>query len=294
MFREFYEWYTKKLRKSPLIVIAGSLVALFAAVGSIYSGVHAISDFSNFIKSHYFENQFLYEKLEKINTGLNIDFIETIIEKPAIVKKLPSQLTDYVKTEKGDWIENNTPSGLENYTERIYIHKKYFIQLIINNDGIIVSYAVTIRDSEFNPKIPIEIYHGDKEGKIYPYIFNLRLGKAKLTDIKDYEPEEINISNWGMNYFYIESHYFGNPGFYKHYLLALSPSGCCIGENIGYKLVELGDEEDKSIKNNKIAEFRKVITPNTFAVINGWENENLLKYFIKEGVGPNYYDIREF
>jgi len=294
MFKKFYKWYTKKLRKSPLAIIVGSLVALFAAVGSIYSGIQAIGNFYNFINTHYFENQILYKKLAKINTGLNIDYIETIIGPPTIIKRLPSQITEFIKTEDGKWVEKSTPSGLEVYEERIYVHKKYFLQVIINNEKTIMSYAITTRDPNFNPKIPIEIYHGTKEGKIYPYILNLRLGKAKLTGLKDYEPAEINISNWGMHYFYVESHYFGNPGFYKYYLLALSPSGCCISENIGYKLVELGHEEDKSIKNNKIAEFRKIMTPNTFAVVNGWENENLLKYFIKEGVGPNYYDIREF
>jgi len=237
--------------------------------------------FYNLINTRYFEDQILYEKLGKINTGLNIDFTETIIGKPTIIKRLPLQLTDYIKNENGKWVSISTQSGLGAYEERIYVHDKYFVQLIINEEKMIVSYAITNRRSDFNPKIPIEIYHGSKEGEIYPYISNLRLGKARLADLKDYEPEELNISNWGMHYFYVESQYFGNPGFYKHYLLALSPSGCCINENTAYDLVKFGMEKDTPTK--EVLEFRKTLIPNTFAVINGWENENLLKFFNQRG-----------
>jgi len=294
MFRSFYFWYRKKLKKKPIIIIVGSFITLFAALGSIYSGFNAISAFSNLIKSHYFENEFIYERLKKINTGLDINFVETIIGKPAITKRLPSQMTENVKSENNEWVEKKTFSELDNYAEKIYVHKKYFIQIIINNKGTVVSYAITTRNSKFNPEIPVKIYRGDRRGGSYPYISNLRLGKMKLTDIKDYLPETINIGNWGMLYFYVEANYFGNPGFYKHYLFSLSPSGCCIDKKIFFKLDKFINEKDISIKNPKVNEIRFDIVPNTFAVVNGYGNEKLLEYLIKKGIGPNYYDIREF
>ena len=284
-----------KIKKNPIIVVAVGMVAIFATIGSIYGGIQAFIWFSGIIKERYFENEILYQRLREINTGLNVDFVESIVGKPAITKRLPDQLTNNIKTEGGEWELIDYPSGVGEYTERIYVHKKYFLQIITNPEGIISSYAVTTRSPDFNPYVPIELYRGESSGKTYPYISNLGLGKMKLSDLKDYEPDSINISNWGMQYFYVESDYFGNPGFYKHYLFGLSPSGCCVDEDVDYKMLELGmDREDISMNNPKVKELRLKLKPNTFGVINGWENKKLLEYLLKEGLGVNYYDIREF
>jgi len=303
-FHRWYIWYINKIKKSPLIAIGGSFVAIFAAIGTIYSGINAIAALFRFVNYHFFENYFLYKQLEKINTGVNVDFVEMIIGKPAKIKKLPSELTNYVLSEKGDFIKQTIPLGLDNLTERIYVHEKYFVQLIVNNEGIVVAYAITTRNPKFNPKIPLKIYRTDEKSinaplngkiKIYPYISKLRLGKSKLTELKNEKPEKINIGDGGMKYFYVESHYFGKPGFYKQYLFGFSPAGCCIPDNVETRLVELEDEEDKTLQNSKILNLRNTIIPNTFAVIQDpWEYKNLLKYFMEVGIGPNYYDIWEF
>jgi hypothetical protein len=295
----FYKWYSDRIKKNVFVMIITIIIATFAAIGSIYGGVQAFNAISNTIQEKYFENQILYERLAKINTGLNIEFVEDIIGKPAIIKKLPSQLVNYTKSSDGTWKDVSYPSGLDEYTERIYIHKKYFLQIITNAENIISSYAITTRDPSFNPRVPLEIYHATSQESMYPYITDLNIGKMKITDLKD-TPENINIGNWGMNYFYIETYYFGNPGFYKHYLFELSPSGCCLSDNVAYEqLISIESTERKEGINNykdnkKILEMRSTIKPNTFGVINGFENKKLFEFFTKEGLGPNCYEIREF
>ncbi len=284
------QWYITKVKKSPAAMIAGSIIALFAVFGSLYGGAQGITHLYGFIERSFFENKILYQELEKITIGMNISFLKSIFGEPAIKKKLPAKLTDYIKNQEGKWEAFQHPSEVDKYTEIIYVHKKYYLQVIINEEGRVVAYAVTTRDSNFNPEIPIGISFAGGDS-----IDGLKLGKMTLRDLRDYEPTDTNIGNWGMFYFYVEADYFGNPGFYKHYLFGLSYSGCCLTDEAGTKLVGLGmREEDKSINNRKIKDFRLNLEPNTFGVIDGWNNLKLLDYFIKVGVGANYYDIREF
>lgn len=275
---KIYQLYKLKLKKNPIITIIGSLIALFAAIGSLYSGVNAITKLYNFIESNYFENRILYENIEKLNIGLNIDFIDSIVGNPIIIKKLTANSISHQETQEDKEIEK-----LENYIERIYRHNKYYLQIITDNKNNVVAYAVTIRDRKFNPEIPPK------------YIFGSKLGQATLSRLKNSEPDMTNVGNWGFINFYVEANYFGNPGFYKHYLFGLSPSGCCIDDALEYELLVLWTKYEKgTITSEEINNLRKLLKPNTFGVIDGWKDKELLDYFISEGIGVNYYDVREF
>jgi len=294
----FYRWYFRQIKESPLLIIIGSILALFSLIGSAYGGIQALESVRDYIEVRYFENSILYQKLEKINIGLAIEFAESIIGEPTIVKNMPLQLTDYTRGEDGRWVDKDYPSGLEDYVQRIYVHEKYFLQIITDSNKSIVSYAITTRDKGFNPKFPVELItvKKDDSGDIItePYIENLRIGKMAPIDLKEYKPEHVNIGSWGQLYFYVEALYFGRPGFYKHYLLGLSHTGYYSDEEMDSKVTDLGfDKKEYSPKDKEIVDLRKEMVPNTFGVINGYEHKDLFDYFIKEGIGVNYYDIWE-
>ncbi len=276
---KIYHWYKFKLEKNPAVVIISSLIALFAVIGSLHGGVNAAISLYNFIESNYFEDRILYKNLERLNTGLNIDFVDSIIGSPIIIKKLAVNSMNYKELQENEWVEELES---KKYTERIYKHSKYFLQIITDKENMVAAYAVTIRDKKFNPGIPLK------------HIFSLQLGRMTLSDLTNYEPIMTNIGNWGMSSFYVEANYFGNPGFYKHYLFGLSDSGCCVDDELSYQLLELGHKYRKgTITSGEINNLRKLLKPNTFGVVDGWRNKNLLDYFMSEGIGVNYYDTRE-
>lgn len=255
MLKKFYDWYVAKFKKHPFASIVGGIVTLFVTLGGMYGGFQAVDKLVSFLEVKFFEDRALHRNLEKINTGLTVDYVNSIIGKPVITKRLPDELAEDRKNENGEWTTNYYDSGLQDYKERIYVHKKYFLQIIANKDDSVVAYAITIRDPSFNPKIPLDIYQAGKNGKDLPYISGLKLGKMKLSALKTYLPVRIRIWNTSKFVFYYEENYFGFPGFYKSYLFAWSPAGCLLG-NDEYRLYKLSDETSQSIQNKKILSFR--------------------------------------
>ncbi len=127
-----------------------------------------------------------------------------------------------------------------------------------------------------------------------------RLGEMKLSEIDYGKPEPIRIVDTSKFMSYVEVNYFGNPGFYKYYLFALLPIPTELETTLELhqQLRKLSTEEDKSIDNEKIAECRSQLVPNTFCIVQGphsEETDNLLEYLTSiEWLWDTWSDTREF
>ncbi len=64
--RIFYNWYTERFKKHPIIVISRSIAAIIITVGGLYGGFQAISEVVDTIEAKYYENTIIYEKLERL------------------------------------------------------------------------------------------------------------------------------------------------------------------------------------------------------------------------------------
>lgn len=239
------------------------------------------------------ETQRLYGILQKINTDLNVDFVESFLGKPAISKALPSQLRVSAKDEHGTWTTILSPLSLEGYKRRVYVHEKFFVQLFTDPDGTVIAYAVSSRKADFNPRIPLTIYRG---GDVQPEIGNLKLGEMRLSALKGPYPQEIHIVETSKFLSYVERSNFGNPGYYKDYVFALLPVPSELKANTLARslLRDLSRRSDWSPQSTEIRALRSTLNPNTYCIVSR-NNEQLLKYLTAdEWLWDTWSDTREF
>lgn len=284
--KNFFTWYLDKFKKSTVFTILASIVVIFGAIGTVYGGLKALEPLYNFVVKKdltpYVKSsrEIAYEKISKINTGIHINYLKPIIEEPIKTRGLSGEL-------KG-------------YSEYLYADNFFFLQIIINEEGAIVAYAVTLIEDYFKPELP-KIF--SSSNKI------LKLGDITFSDINN--PVAIIAGFNGMAPFYEEQYYFGNPGFYKMYFLNWSPSG--IQEELSdrdydilYKLAENKNKYKKAFTLNSdifreefIGEedsiYRYYVKPNTYGVIQEWAENDLIKYISEErnGIGVDRYDVRD-
>lgn len=308
--KKFIGWYRKKFGEKPFIVIITSIVSISGAIGTVYSGTVAIKSTSEYIEKSFFKNDAEYEKIDRINTGLSIDYIELVLEnKPARVQKLPKNIGDF--------------------TENIYVKPSYFLQIITNKERRVVFYSVTARDENFKPNLPYGFQAFGESNSVK------RLNESFFSDFPN--PESF-YANFSVKFiFYEDEYYFGNPGHYKTYYLANSPAGYQGEDNdlslvfdlhdkykddervpFGFRILnfdtEVLTEDEYKIPSilpkelamhrlflpNEVIALRNKIKPNTFAVAEKWLDEDepkLIEYLYeaedRNGIGPNYLDSRE-
>lgn len=288
-----YRWYIARAKIRPVMVIVSSIVAIFAAMSSIYGGVQAIGHLYGYTKSVFFENVAIYEALDKINTGVSTEYVEQFVGRPTITVRLPIP-------------------PLAHYTERIYAHKKYFLRTVTDLEGVVLFYSVTARDADFEPRVPLELYELNENSEEIAVIKNLRLGKFSFPDLVD-DPVFARFDFSSKLFYYNETFYFGNPGFYKHYIFEFSNSGCCIDRQPHSRIgaTQLLDAT-REFKNSEGARqilqtYRTGLHPNTFGVYFGkssigmlnylgrvkGEKDELLEYLIGDGISVDYYRARD-
>ncbi len=220
----------------------------------------------------------LYEKLARINTGISQDYVDQNFGKPSITK-------NYLKT----------------YTEQIYAHRKFFVRTISDQNGEIVFYSVTTRTKDFRPPFPLHWVLPD-----------FRLGKTDFKSIDSY-PQAIAMNDSSKLFYYNESHYFGNPGFYKTYFFEASTSGCCWNDRLPEQHFQInplkmvytkidqwtatsGDTHTKVFESG-LEQFRAPLVPNTYGVISAHleqrHEKNLVDYLMATGISVDHFVARE-
>ncbi|WP_227659818.1 ETEC_3214 domain-containing protein [Hafnia alvei] len=235
----------KALKKSLIaVVLSGAL-----AISGYFGALNGVFDLYQNIADNFFQKK-AEDNLHVIYTGASIKYIESIFGAP-------------VK-------EEHSEDGKVN--EYIYSFRKFYLQVVYDNNNTVILYSVTSKDKDFHPEIPY-------------------LDKTLGHKFKDFG-NDINYLQSGYSskfYQYEEGHYLGNPGNYRNFYLAYNPAGVDY-----FELHSLPDfyNNNKFPPNKKdLEEFRSNNAPNTFGVgdIHGGPEGLELSF----GLGIDYYDARD-
>jgi hypothetical protein len=235
----------KALKKSLIAVVLSGVLAISGYFGTL----NGLFDLYQNIADNFFQKK-AEDSLHVIYTGASIKYIESIFGAP-------------VK-------EEHSEDGKVN--EYIYSFRKFYLQVVYDNNNTVILYSVTSKDKDFHPEIPY-------------------LDKTLGHKFKDFG-NDINYLQSGYSskfYQYEEGHYLGNPGNYRNFYLAYNPAGVDY-----FELHSLPDfyNNNKSPPNKKdLEEFRGNNAPNTFGVgdIHGGPEGLELSF----GLGIDYYDARD-
>lgn len=227
---------------SVVVVAAGYLFASVGALNGMFDLYQNISD-------KFFQKQ-AEDNLQVIYTGSSIKYIESIFGPP-------------VK-------EEHSKNGEVN--EYIYSFKKFYLQVVYNNENTVIFYSVTSKDKDFHPGIP---YLG-----------------GQLGDKFNAFGDGINYLQSGYSskfYKYEEGHYLGNPGNYRNFYLAYNPAGVDYFEL--QPLPDFYNNSESYPREKDLNKYRSNNAPNTFGIGNilGSPDGPELTY----GIGINYYDARD-
>lgn len=261
--------YNQK-KKWPIFVLIGATITILAGLGDVLDFGKNVFEIGSKAISNFNKHEEIYKKLQKVNTGLSSDYIDQLFGKPSIIRPMGTQ------------------SQFINYIERLYVSDLYFLYTISEKStNKIFFYSVTTRDENFNPLLPMP--SSNKNAK-------LRLGKATLTEIEPNQPQNVSADASSKFISYTELDNFGNRGYYKDYVLGYAPAGYTKltdeQSSIIFSFTELS--RSKNREKNKLQDFRKTYSPNSFGVI-GEINDNSLYEILSIGmIGIDYFDAREF
>ena len=179
-----------------------------------------------------------YARLRRLGINAQLAFFTSVLgEPPAVRRTMMVQMPDYEAEmpEDADWEEWEHPIAGFAFTECFFIDRDYYVQTISDHDDTVVAFSVTTRNRRFAPRfraIPRPSLWQRLRWRLrgeesYWEFFELRLGHTRFSDVMKrtglgYSLPELRPSLGARTYSYSEVHYFGNPGYYQHYVFTAS------------------------------------------------------------------------
>ena len=201
-------------------IIAAILVAVLDTLVFVRQGPSIARFF--YMLTPFGRRRTLYKDLAKIAPGMQVGYATRVLGEPEL------------RNMKGA------------YQEFVYDKKDCYVQAVIGESNAILLLSVTARDSRFHP--PTWVTRARWSPRPDPT--DSRLGRFGFDEIASPDRPPDGVSGWcgARRYGYIESYYYGNPGNYQTFLLALNDAGHVWGmDSLGQisrlflKPVELGD-----------------------------------------------------
>lgn len=194
------------------------------------------------------------------------------------------------------------------YDEFVYIDEDSYGDAIATKEGQVEFYAVTSRTKEFRPRI----WGQDVYWSLANNSKGLKLGEFTFADfpMKD-DPD--GIMGWlgARRFHYAECYYFGNPGLYQTYVLAVNDAGWIDPLTVNVLPIFHGDVLLGSFAgplgapSTQLADFlaleeirtlRRVTKPNTYGVLGPHlgPDQILAMDSLVSSIGPNLDQVRRF
>lgn len=251
------EW----LKHHPVILIISILIVI---VSSITTLIKAGKDLYQFYKKTIGYNAELDNLLNSLSVEVDIGYLNSALGSPAIKN---CRLIRY-KISRIKSLEN--PLDLEekeeeaNYNEYFYIHKHYYVQAIVDQNGKVGMYSITSRSKKYLPQLKTDLG------------FPIRLGKSTYSDITVKPLKVAGLRGMNLKHFNYYEVYLFEPGNYRHAVLSTNPNGY-IGK-VGRLDWEIGDifakqfpiDSNEFPMHKKHQDFRKNTTINTYTVSTPW------------------------
>lgn len=141
----------------------------------------------------------LYKDLAKITPGMQVGYATRVLGEPEL------------KNMKGG------------YQEFVYDKKDCYVQVVTGESDAILLLSVTARNSRFHAPTWVTTARWSPR----PDPKNSHLGHFRFDQIASADRPPWGVSGWcgARRFGYIESYYYGNPGNYETFLLALNDAG---------------------------------------------------------------------
>lgn len=266
MVKKINDWYENKFKQYPAVTLIITIGVIVVSIGTFLTNIREIHGLFGDVYQNIFLGKYHneYDLIKGLNVGISLNYL---------VAKLGTPLfeTEFFRDEKGAI-----------YYEMAYSAKPYFLHFVLNEDKSVVLYTVIARKEDFHPIIPLP---GGKEYK---------LGVSRLADLSD-SPKHIAIDYSSKFWYYTETNYFGNLGFYRYYLFGLTPLGTDYSKNESdnYPYFPSEEEIEKGLTKSEIIEKkRKRYIPNAFCITSEFIDVDLLDYVQNYYLGFDYFYAR--
>jgi hypothetical protein len=207
-------------------------------------------------------------------------------------------------------------------TEHVFVLPEAYVQAVTDAHGKVGLFAVTTRDKRFHPRLN---YHPGGASDMR----DVELGRTRFSELVGLPT---GVRGWlaARRFGYAETYYFGNPGYYQTYVVALNDAGyladislvSAIGGDGGTDLnwfpglpvpaprrrmwsqrpvapvrPEPGNEIARFLTSPAVQSFRTDSVINTYAVISTWMERRLQEdtgsgWGIRYGIGPDHDVVR--
>ncbi|MFP5319540.1 MAG: ETEC_3214 domain-containing protein [Acidimicrobiia bacterium] len=179
------------------------------------------------------------QKVVKLAANYQVDFFSSILGPPAM---------------------KTTARRIPPLTEWIWVDPLFFVQAVTDNEGTIVRWAVTSRDKRFRPTF------------VVPGTPPITLNETPFSGVDDNAVHEVEGWLAAHQGFYGERLYFGYPGSYQTFFLAISPTGYSehvFTRQVGSMLSTPGNSLNSAavtaaLSDPDVRKFRAVAPPNTY------------------------------
>ena len=225
-----------------------------------------------------------YARLARLGTGAQLSFFTAVLgEPPAIRRKLTAAVPEliegsdeFVQVEMILW-------------ESFFIDRDYYVQTLTDETDTVVAFSVTTRHATFRPTFygvrgpsRLErIWLKSRRRPTWTSLFKVRLGHTRFANIETWTgPEKIKAFLGARPFGYSERYYFGNPGYYLHYVFTASSAAGRAPVGPINEVVDIGDFEwpsDTDMRSFEevsqsvgIARMRRDTAVTTYTVIGDW------------------------
>ncbi len=204
------------------------------------------NDISTFY-ANFIKQKRAEDGLQLMNAGVYVKHVESVFGPPILV----------------DYHDKN------DYYQYTYSVKNFYMQVVFNMKGTCIFYSVTVKNPKFKPLLPF---------------VKMQLGETFKSYSDKSEFISVNMSSKVAQY--QESFHLGNPGNYRHLVLAYNNLGA------SYHDFDFFDYEDVARpKKAEIEKFREQAYPNVFGVtasyLDGKEVEQIF------GIGVDFFTSRD-
>jgi hypothetical protein len=209
-------------------VSVGDVATLVAAVIAVAGFLGPVRAYYNRTVGRRFD---LYRRFERLGVGAHQSFFETVIgEAPAIRRSITRDLPDYSALPDD---ESEPPLVEHVFTEALWVDPLFYAQTVADTDGTVLGFSITTRKRRFAPRFAVPrpvptlswlLWRLTRGRHQLAALAHVQLGQTKLADVV--------LTDWGVpgvrcvigarTYAYSEAWYFGNPGYYSHYVCTAS------------------------------------------------------------------------